>query len=227
MRFKDFDNKEYLDSIEFDEYEKSLFLTRAQQEIVVSLYNGRNSRLEGFEETEELRRYLANITEEESLSPIATTSGRPLGMESNSKFFTLPEKLWFITYEAAVVDDARCESMSTLDVLPVTQDEYHRIKRNPFRGANERRALRLDLSEGNIEIVSKFNVVQYYLRYVRKPRPIVLEDLPNELTIEGVNEASDCELHDALHHRIVEMAVQMALQSKSVGSSGGRQDDNK
>ena len=28
-RYKDFDNKEILDSIEFNEYEKSLFLTQA------------------------------------------------------------------------------------------------------------------------------------------------------------------------------------------------------
>ena len=41
-RFKDFDKQELLDSIEFNEYEKSLFLTKAQEELVISLYNGRN-----------------------------------------------------------------------------------------------------------------------------------------------------------------------------------------
>jgi len=51
-RFKDFDDRELLDSVEFDEYEKSLYLTKAQEELVLSLYNGRNSSLQGFEETE-------------------------------------------------------------------------------------------------------------------------------------------------------------------------------
>ena len=35
-RFKDFDNKENLDSLDFNEYEKSIFLTRAQEDIVTS-----------------------------------------------------------------------------------------------------------------------------------------------------------------------------------------------
>ena len=47
MRFKNFDKKEEIDSIEFDEYEKSLFLTNAQEEIVVNLYNGKNIYGEG------------------------------------------------------------------------------------------------------------------------------------------------------------------------------------
>ncbi len=214
MRFKDFDNKEYLDSIEFDEYEKSLFLTKSQEELVLSLYNGRNSAGNSFEETEELRRYLANLVEEAHLIPISTTNGKPLGIDSKSKFFTLPDKLWFITYEAVMVDDSGCDTMSTLDVVPVMQDEYHKIKRNPFRGANGRRALRLDLSDGVIEIVSKFNVATYYIRYIRKPRPIILVDLPDDVSIEGINVAMPPEIHETLHRRILENAVMLALRSK-------------
>ena len=219
-RFKDFDDRELLDSIEFDEYEKSLFLTKAQEELVVSLYNGRNSSLQGFEETEELRRYLSNLVEEAELSPIETSDGKPLGMESNSKFFTLPEDLWFITYESVLLgSDKQCENHTTQDVYPVTQDEYHKIRKNPFRGANFRRALRLDLSDGNIEIISKYQVTEYYVRYVRKIKPIILEDLPNGLTISGLSKATDSEVHESLHQRLLEMAVQMAMQSKLGGSS--------
>ena len=59
MRFKDFDKKEQLDSIDFDEYEKSIFLTKAQEVIVESLYSGNNIYQEGFEQTEKLKRYLS------------------------------------------------------------------------------------------------------------------------------------------------------------------------
>jgi hypothetical protein len=136
-------------------------------------------------------------------------------MESNSKFFTLPENLWFITYESAHVSDAKCDNMSTLDVYPVTQDEYHKIKRNPFRGANDRRALRLDLSEGNIEVISKYTVTEYYIRYLRKIKPILLVNLSNDdVNLEGYTTPQGCELHESLHQRILELAVQMALQSK-------------
>ena len=213
-RFRDFDNKEPQDTIEFDEYEKSLYLTKAQEELVLSLYNGRNPSLKSFEETEELRRYLANIVEEANLSPIETSDGKPLGLESNSKFFTLPDNLWFITYESVKISEGKCESHTSQEVFPVRQDEYHKLKKNPFRGANDRRALRLDLSEGVVEIISKFAVTSYYVRYLRKPRPIVLTNMPNGLSIGGVSVATESELNESLHQKILELAVQMALQSK-------------
>ena len=221
-RFKDFDNKEILDSIEFNEYEKSYFLTKAQDELVIALYNGRNVSGESFESTEELRRYLSNLVKEARLQPITNTSGLVIGIGSNSKFFTLPQDLWYITYEAVDIDGARCSALSPMDVYPVTQDDYNKTKRNPFRGANDRRALRLDLSDGVIEIVCKYIVKDYYVRYLRKPKPIVLVNMPNNLTIDGVGKKSECELHEALHQRILKRAVTEALQSKITNNNDNK-----
>lgn len=224
-RFKDFDSKEILDSVEFNEYEKSYFLTKAQNEIVVSFYNGNTSSGESFESTEEQRRYLSNLVKEARLQPITNTSGLIIGIGSNSKFFTLPKDLWYITYEAVDLSDAKCKALSTMDVYPVTQDDYNRTKRNPFRGANDRRALRLDLSDGVIEIVCKYTVKDYYIRYLKKPKPIVLVNLPDNLTIDGESNKTECELHEALHQKILERAVAEALQSKI--TSSGDKDNNK
>lgn len=221
-RFKDFDNKEVLDSVEFNEYEKSYFLTKAQDELVIALYNGRNVSGESFESTEELRRYLSNLVKEVRLHPITNTSGLVIGIGSNSKFFTLPQDLWYITYEAVDIDGARCSALSPMDVYPVTQDDYNKTKRNPFRGANDRRALRLDLSDGVIEIVCKYIVKDYYVRYLRKPNPIVLVNMPNNLTIDGVGKKSECELHEALHQRILKRAVTEALQSKITNNNDNK-----
>ena len=201
-------------SIALDEYEKSLFLTKAQEEIVTSLYNGKNPYGDSFESTEETRRYLSNLVAEKYLKPITNTSGTPLGITSTSTFFTLPEDLWFITLESVITSNSKCRNEVYIKVYPTKQDEYLSIKDNPFRGANDRRALRLDLSEGNVEIICKYMIDAYYVRYIKKVSPIILEDLPNELTIEGKNEASDCILHEALHQKILERAVQIALQSK-------------
>lgn len=201
-------------TITLDEYEKSVLLTKAQEEIVLSLYNGKNPYGEAFEGTEELRRYLSNLITEKSLKPITNTSGIPLGLESKSKFFTLPEDLWFITLESVVIDNSKCDAETIMKVYPVKQDEYQAIRDNPFRGANDRRALRLDLSEGNVEIICKYMIAIYYIRYIKKVPPIILEDLPNDLTIEGKSEASDCILHEALHQKILDRAVQLALQSR-------------
>ena len=201
-------------TIELDEYEKSLLLTKSQEDLVIDLYSGRNSMGTSFEETEEMRRYLSRLVKEAKLDPITNTSNKPLGINSNSKFFTLPDDLWFITYESVSITNGKCDDMSVLDVYPVTQDEYHKIKRNPFRGANNRRALRLDLSDNIIEIVSKYTVSEYYLRYLRKLQPIILSDLGEEQAIEGVNTISECELPESLHQRILDRAVLLALQSR-------------
>lgn len=203
-------------SIALDEYEKSLFLTKAQEELVLSLYAGRNTFGASFESTEELRRYLSNLVAERVLKPIANSNGLILGMTSNSKFFTLPEDLWFITYEEVVLRKGKCGCNATMKVYPVKQDEYQNIKDNPFRGANDRRALRLDLSEGNVEIVCRYLVTEYYIRYIRKAKPIILTDLPDGMTIEGESKEMKCELHEGLHRKILERAVIMALQSKGI-----------
>lgn len=202
--------------IALDEYEKSLFLTQAQEEEVLSLYTGKNVNREAFEATEELRRYLSTLIKEAELSPITTSNGNFLGLESNSKFFTLPQDLWFITFERVIITDGKCEDSSSLDVYPVRQDEYHKIRKNPFRGANDRRALRLDLSEGNVEIISKYGVTSYYVRYLRKLKPIVLINLDVDVSINGVSVATDCELPEILHQRILERAVTLALMTKGI-----------
>ena len=220
-RFKDFDKQEILDSIEFNEYEKSFFLTEAQDEFVVALYNGRNPLGESFEQTEELRRYLSNLIAEAERSPMTNTSGKPIGVKEGTSFFTLPDNppVLFITYESVEVEGTECENLKTLEVKPVSQDEYHRIKKNPFRGANSRRALRLDLADDVVEIVSKYTLSKYYVRYIRRPEPIILENLPEGLTVGNKSNKTPCELPDILHGKILELAVRMALQSKGIGMS--------
>lgn len=202
--------------ITLDEYEKSLYLTKMQEALVVSLYTGRHAVGNSFEETEESRRYLSNLIRERDILPSGTSYGLPIGMGLNSQFFTLPDDLWFITYEAAKAKNGKCDN-TVMDVLPVTQDEYHKIKNNPFRGANDRRVLRLDLSDNKIEIVSRHKIAEYYIRYIKKIQPIILTDLPDGLTINGISETTESELHEGLHQQLLEMAVKEALSDRVNG----------
>ena len=198
----------------FDEYEKSLFLTQAQEELVLELYTGKNQFGEGFEKTEEIRRYLSNIVKTEELSHKSLDY---TGVSKNSVFFELPEDLWFITYESVILKD---EKLGCLDgeeaiVVPVTQDEYYRISKNPFRGPTKGRVLRLDTSDGFIELVSDYNIDKYLIRYVSKPEPIILTDLDNDIYINGVNTKTQCKLNPAIHRAILERAVKLAIISRT------------
>ena len=215
-RFKDFDNKEGLDSIEFDEYEKSVFLTKAQEELITAYYSGRNSNLYSFEKTEEVRRYLSSLVRTVKLTPNESTCACGL-ITPDAQVFCLPEDVWFITYEAAYLGDNEdsCLSGKALDVVPVMQDYFHRVKRNPFRGPNDRRALRLDIADKKVELVSKYPISKYLVRYIVKPAPIVLTKL-KDVSVDGYTASQTCELEESLHRPILDLAVRLALQSKGI-----------
>lgn len=216
-RFKDFDKQELLDSIEFNEYEKSFYLTKAQEELVVQLYSGKNQYGDSFEGVEETRRYLDSLVKTKVYQIEEQASGYR-GVSENSIFFVLPEDLAFITMEQITYDDTElgCYNGNIASVYPVTQDEYNRIKSNPFRGATKYKALRLDSGDKVVELISKYDIKEYLVRYLAKPTPIILETLPNNLTIEEVNEQTPCKLNPIMHSSILERAVIMGLQAKGI-----------
>lgn len=200
-------------NLAFDEYEKSIFLTKAQEEIIIDLYNGKNPFGDSFEKTEEIRRYLSDL-----IKTYITTDRKVgyTGLSKSSVFFELPDDLWFITYESVNLKDDRlgCRSGENISVIPITQDEYHRIGKNPFRGANERKVLRLDLSNKVVEIVSKYNVESYLVRYLSRPVPIILTNLADDLSINDISIKTECELNPVIHRAILERAVKLAIISK-------------
>lgn len=201
--------------VTLDEYEKSLFLTEAQEQLVLTYYNGKNSSMESFEKTEEIRRYLSSLVHTIEVSPSSSTE---ITLKSNSQVFDLPDNLWFITYEAAKLAESgdSCTSGREIQVIPVTQDNLHRTLENPFKGTGYRRVLRLDIADNKVELISEYTINKYIVRYVSKINPIILIDLDEGLSIDGKTSAATCELHEALHRPILELAVRLALQSKGI-----------
>lgn len=205
--------------IVLDEYEKSFYLTKAQEEVIINFYNGKNPYGDSFESTEEMRRYLENLVKTKVFSSEEQVNG--IRVSANSVFFRLPNDVAFITLEQVIYDDKvlGCYNGSTAAVYPVTQDEYSRIKDNPFRGPTKYKVIRLDSGENIVELVTKYNIGSYLLRYLARPKPIILEDLPNDLTIDGENKKRECELNPILHNTILERATQIALQAKGISAN--------
>lgn len=217
-RFKDFDRQEATDTIEFNEYEKSFFLTKAQEELVVNCYNGKNIYGDSFESTEEMRRYLDELVKTKTYTAEDEVEGT--GVSDKSVFFELPENLAFITLEQVTFgdDSLGCYNGSKANVYAITHDEYATVKDNPFRGPTKYKALRLDCGGNKVEIISKYTISNYLIKYLIKPNPIILEDLPDAMSINGVTKATDCELNSILHNTILSRAVVLALATKSTGS---------
>lgn len=206
-------------TIQLDEYEKSWFLTKAQEQLVLEWYSGRNASQSSFESTEELRSKLRNLISTKELQQILEDQNYTK-LSSLSKLFEAGSDVLFITYEQAALDDqdAGCLNGNEISVVPITQDEYNRIKNNPFRRANKHRALRLDHHSDNnhlvLEIISKYNIKNYIIRYIRKPRPIIVSTLDPEVTINREHLVSPCELDSSLHNLILERAATLAIASK-------------
>ena len=195
------------------EYEKSLFLTQAQEAIVLDIYSGKYGN--SFERTEETTSYLNQLLKQRTYDSGEFTEGNKL--DTRSIFVTLPEDIWFKTGETAyIIDDfykCNVDGLREVIVFPVTQDTLVRTKRSPFRGPNERRILRLDSGKNQVELISNYEIHSYTVRYLSRPEPIILKELPQGLTIGGKSSPQTCLLNTAIHKAILSKAVLIAKSS--------------
>lgn len=183
-----------------NEYEKSVFLTKAQSEIVLELYSGRNQLGLSFESSEEVRKYLRPLL-----------IYRTVPLSKNSSTVTIPEDIWLITRE----------SIGNTPVIPISQDDYYRVKENPFKGAKKnKRALRISNGDSDLLIHKEDypespNTLDYKVWGLQKPSPIILDGiLDTTLTIDGEYAYPlDCVLPDSLHGAILDRAVLLAKQA--------------
>lgn len=200
-----------------DEYEKSVLLTQAQEQLILDIYSG--TSMDSFESTEEMKEYLDVLVQQDNLT-VSTEDIK--GLSPSSKFYNKPEDLWFITYETAILKDASNSCLKngkTSLVIPVTQDEYYHLMENPFRRPNMDRVFRL-LKDNKIELISSYPIDSYTIRYIRKPNPIILTDLTEYNTkIDGESDVKNCELSPAIHRVILVKAVQLAKSLWSTGNN--------
>lgn len=205
LRFKKFDDKEILDSIEINEYEKSIYLTKSQNNLVIELYSGRNILNSSYEQTEELRRYLSNLNTTEEIEVFTPV----VGLSDDSVECVISDSLLFITHEQCKIQsDDVCIDDTWVGCTPIKRDEYNVIKDNPFKN---KKVWRVDNTSNKVELISKHEIMAYKVSYIRKPVPIILEDI-TPYSIDGVTTVSESELPTSLHELILERAVQNALQ---------------
>lgn len=156
---------------------------------------------------------------------------------SNSIAVELPDNIMMMLNEQLKVtrksSHASTQPSKTvyLQVIPIAYTEYSRLMMKPYKRPNHYQAWRLsnysnDSAKGNFAnlILGPNDTMDVYMiRYVRRPKPIILEDL-QELTIDNEPKASDCELDPILHQEILQRAVELAklawLNTGEQGSAG-------
>lgn len=210
-----------------DLYEKSVFLTKAQEEIVIALYNG------SFEANEQLIESLDELVDTKSYNSIQNSETYPEKLSKDSIVFKLDPNILFIVYESLTLNNEdKCGNKINVLVKPTRHDEYYRISRNPFRKPRNREALRLNIGNDLIEIIYPNHDYTYQVRYIRKPKPIMLYDVGyngTDLTINGIKPGTnpiECELDSSIHRTILERAVALATATYNIHSSSSSKDED-
>ena len=193
-------------TLAFDEYEKSIFLTKAQEQIVLELY-------QELEQSEENRKYLSNLIKTGNYVPIGEQDDTLINNTFKSYKVEIEDSVLFMIYEQCTLsDENNCINNKIVSVIPTIHDDLDKVLKNPFKSPNNRKVIRLDF-DNKIELISKYNISNYKIRYLKKPNPIILVKL-EDLNIDKKQEVSNGETNPILHERIVQRAVQLAVQSK-------------
>ena len=195
-------------TLAFDEYEKSIFLTKAQEQIVLELY-------QELEQSEENRKYLSNLIKTGNYVPVGEQDETLINNTFKSYKVEIEDSVLFMIYEQCTLsDDNNCINDRIVSVVPTIHDDLDKVLKNPFKSPNSRKVIRLDF-DNKIELISKYNISNYKVRYLKKPNPIILVSLEDNLSINnGDTKVSNGETNPILHERIVQRAVQLAVQSK-------------
>lgn len=121
-------------------------------------------------------------------------------------------------------------------IVPISYTEYDREMSKPFAQPLKKQVWRLFQNQAtgfdvNSEIIPKETLgiikdtsgLKYKIRYVRRPKPIILEKMPDGLTIDGMDTASDCELNPVLHIDILNKAVELAIATRGYNARNVQQ----
>lgn len=211
-----------------NDHEISVFMTKGQDEVLKNYFNPKSNKLgEGFDDNQKRQIDFSAITSVAEKKDSNDFKEPIYDNRSNSKSVLLPSDVWMIVNER--VEVTRNGKATNLIVVPISFKEYDRAMSKPFKRPLHYQAWRLinnqisnksDLIVGPTDIISK-----YVLRYVRRPKPIIIGDLDG-LTIDGYEYGGDttpgkpdktkiygdkaCELDPILHEEIVQRAVELA-----------------
>ncbi|KKL17663.1 hypothetical protein LCGC14_2483300, partial [marine sediment metagenome] len=221
----------------YEPKEKSIFLTKAQEELVLNVQKGSSSN--------EFNKRVLDILKTKVEILAAAMSAGPY---NNSFWATLPTTAFGIVNERATLTpssshfyyDATTPRVFTdVRVKPIDDDYYHLNIKNPHKKPTHELVWRLDYGEldqtpdpdawiNKLVYVIESNEVLtgVQIHYYRKPVPIIVKDagyVAGDGSIDGValvdfkTTEQDCELNKITHREIIDKAVKLgyaALQDE-------------
>lgn len=215
-----------------DAYEKSVFLTTAQEEIVLSYFSPKqNKPKEGFDDSEKRQMDFSSLIKTRTFTTKTWVTGK-LKLEDGRDSIYLGAKkkallkniedLLIIVNEFITVERGGTET--TLTVVPITYKEYGRLMSKPFKSPKFYQAWRIldNDEEGSTAYLiagPEDEITDYSIRYIKKPSPIIVGDI-GDLSIDGFGKnekpiPEKCEVDEILHREIIKRAVELAVAAYS------------
>ena len=210
-----------------DEYEKSVFLTKAQYEIVKNYFNPKsNKNQEGFDDSPKRQVDFSKLMAVKK--PAAFTTADYPKFDDRSKLFTMPSDILFVLNETAINfiptapggNTAVTGTERLINIVPISFEEYARITSKPYKQPLKNQGWRL-FNGGDVDTTTHFvteiiiksgtNIKDYRIRYVKRPKPIILTVLSEtNVSLDGLTAVTECELDPILHPEILQRAVELA-----------------
>lgn len=199
-----------------NEYEKSLFLTKAEKEIVKNHFTANskgNDIGQGFDDSAKRQADFSVLMKTGTCTAVEAASA-PAKIDDRSSVYTYPTDVFIVINETVKVGTAYKQ------VIPLRYDEYTRLMSKPYKRPLKNQVWRL-MNSGSVsgstatktvEIIAgpAETISSYSVRYVRTPAPIIVGNLDG-LTIDGVSTVSTvCEIDPILHEDILQRAVELA-----------------
>ncbi len=190
-------------TLALNEYEKSLYLTEAQRNLVIEIYKGDTDASFGVDKTALSKVYLKGLINNGYLSEATLVD---TVMYFNKYQITLPEDCFVLLNETVNLNDDLSRIAS---VVPVAYDSINKMFKNPYRRPSHSTVFRT-LENDSIYYYSTESITEAHVNYIKTIPPIIVAPLLDGITIEGNTEETPPVLPAELHTIILKKAIELA-----------------
>lgn len=195
-------------------YEKSIFLTKAQEQLVYEYYNSRVDNVGGGFDGGQRRQYdFSSIIKTHECEEV--NKNNLILIDNRSRVFKFPKDFYL------TINEVLSDNKYQYSVMPISFAEYKRILAKPYTLPIKKTVWRLISGQENwgedgilVEIIGVIpKEVRYLLRYIPELSPIILSELSEygeNITINGKHSPIECKLPEVTHQEILERAVTLA-----------------
>jgi hypothetical protein len=200
--------------IEVDEYEKSIYLTMAQKMFYKEL-------CDNFEIDGKISTYLQPFIVEFITASTIVQVIKPIILDSVINI-VVPSDIYIVVFEKAVLSSANPKyNLKEVKVIktPIATIPYKLD--NPFRMPNDKEIFRI-ITANDVDTLFELllpvntTLLQYSCKYLKNIKPIILETLPDNLSIENETGPMNTEFTDEVLDKIIEIAVLSIKRDKTI-----------